>query len=122
MKLNVSITGLKKVQKRMIAKADPAAIKKIVRINTAELSQKAHKKAPVSTEKTNPHGAHGQLRRSITVSIEEDGLAGIVRAGTEYAEYVEKGTRFMEKQPYMKPAFDAQKPRFLRDLKKEIAK
>ena len=49
-------------------------------------------------------------------------MAAVVRAGTEYAEYVEKGTRFMEKQPYMKPAFDAQKPQFLRDLKKEIAR
>ncbi|MFR7639842.1 MAG: HK97-gp10 family putative phage morphogenesis protein [Allobaculum sp.] len=122
MKLNVSITGLSKMQKKMIAKANPAAIQKIVRVNAAELTEKAQRKAPVSTEKTNPHGAHGQLRRSIAVSIEEDGMAAVVRAGTEYAEYVEKGTRFMEKQPYVKPAFDAQKPQFLRDLKKEIAR
>lgn len=122
MKLNISITGLNAMQKRLIAKANPSAIKKIVRINGAEMTEKAQRKAPVSTEKTNPHGAHGQLRRSISISIEEDGMAVVVRAGTEYAEYVEKGTRFMKKQPYMKPAFDDQKPRFLRDLKKEIAR
>ncbi len=122
MRLNVSITGLNAMQKKLIAKANPTAIKKIVRLNLAEMTEKAQRKAPVSTEETNPHGAHGQLRRSITVSIEDDGMAGVARAGVEYAEYVKKGTRFMKKQPYMKPAFDAQKPRFLRDLKKEIAK
>lgn len=41
MKLNVSITGLSKMQKKMIAKANPAAIQKIVRVNAAELTDMA---------------------------------------------------------------------------------
>lgn len=122
MKLNVSITGLSKTQKKMIAKANPNAIKRIVLRNTGELTKKAKSKAPVSTPETSPYGSHGQLRNSITPSIEDKGMAGVVRAEVDYAEYVEKGTRFMDAQPYMKPALDEQKPIFLRDLKKEIAK
>lgn len=49
-------------------------------------------------------------------------MSGVVRAEVDYAEYVEKGTRFMAAQPYMKPAFEDQKPLFLRDLKKVIPK
>ncbi len=122
MKLNLSIDGLKPFQKKLLAKADPARIQKVIRINIAELTDNAQSKAPVSTERTNPHGVHGQLRDSIEASIEDDGMAGIVRTEAEYAEYVELGTRFMEAQPYMKPAFEEQKPKFLRDLKREISK
>lgn len=122
MRLNATISGLKPFQKKLLAKADPSAIQKAVRLNTAELTAKAQKKAPVSSEKTNPGGAHGQLQKSITPSIEHDGMSGVVRAEVDYAEYVEKGTRFMAAQPYMKPAFEEQKPLFLRDLKKVIAK
>lgn len=113
MKLNLSIDGLKPFQKKLLAKADPARIQKVIRINIAELTDTAQSKVPVST---------GQLRKSIVASIEDDGMAGIVRTEAEYAEYVELGTRFMEAQPYMKPAFEEQKPKFLRDLKREISK
>lgn len=122
MRLNATIGGLKPFQKKLLAKANRSAIQKVVRLNTAELTAGAQRRAPVSTEETNPGGHHGQLRESITPSIEPDGMAGVVRAEVDYAEYVEKGTRFMAAQPYMKPAFEEQKPKFLRDLKKVIAK
>ena len=36
----------------------------------------------------------------------------------EYSEYVEYGTRFMESQPYMRPAFGEQKQQFKSDMQK----
>jgi len=39
-----------------------------------------------------------------------------VEPHTEYASYVEFGTRFMEAQPYMKPAFEKQSKQFRKDM------
>lgn len=122
MRLSVSISGLKPAQKKLLKKADLDGIRKVVRTNTAELTANAQRNAPVSTEATVPHGPHGVLKGSINAEITEDGMAGVVKTGVDYAEYVELGTRFMDAQPYMKPAFEKQKPVFLRDIKKEISK
>ena len=43
-----------------------------------------------------------------------------VEPTADYAPYVEYGTRFMEAQPYLKPAFDDQKEKFKRDMKKLV--
>ena len=60
----------------------------------------------------------GQLRQSITHEIE--GNEAWVGTNVFYAPYVEYGTRFMEAQPYLKPAFDEQKEKFKKDMKKLV--
>lgn len=111
-----------KIPKNFMTPVNKGKIARIVQLNTAELTQKAKARAPVSTEKTNPGGAHGQLKRSIIPSVGSGGLAGKVNATVDYAEYVEMGTRFMAAQPYMRPAFDQQKEIFLKDMKKLLMK
>lgn len=111
-----------KIPKNFMTPVNKGKIARIVQLNTAELTQKAKDRAPISTEKTNPGGAHGQLKRSIIPSVGSGGLVGKVNATVDYAEYVEMGTRFMAAQPYMKPAFDQQKEVFLDDMKKLIMK
>lgn len=120
MKLRIDVHGLKPMQKKMLKALDLSDLKPVVMRNTAQLQQKAQQKAPVSTEKTNPGGAHGQLKRSILLTV--NGLTGTVRATADYAQYVELGTRFMGAQPYMRPALEEQGPVFLRDIKKTIAR
>lgn len=120
MKLSCSVSGLNELQRKLAKGINKSEINRIVAQNTSELQQKAISKAPISTEITNPGGDHGHLKRSI--QIEVNGETGIVRATANYAMYVEKGTRFMASQPYMEPAFNEQKPIFLRDLKKAISK
>ena len=41
-----------------------------------------------------------------------------VKPTTKYSPYVEYGTRFMDKQPFVKPAFQKVKKEFVNDLKK----
>ena len=122
MKCKIDMRGLNQMQKKLLKGVSKDQISRVVRMNTAELTQKAKDRAPVSTEKTNPGGAHGQLKRSIIPSVGSGGLVGKVNATVDYAEYVEMGTRFMAAQPYMKPAFDQQKEVFLDDMKKLIMK
>lgn len=122
MKCKIDMRGLNKMQKKLLKGVSKDQISRVVRMNTAELTQKAKERAPVSTEKTNPGGAHGQLKRSIIPSMSSGGMVGKVNATVDYAEYVEMGTRFMAAQPYMKPAFDQQREVFLDDMKKLIMK
>lgn len=122
MKCKIDMRGLNQLQKKLLKGVSRDKISQVVRLNTAEVTQKAKERAPVSTEKTNPGGAHGQLKRSIIPSMSSGGMVGKVNATVDYAEYVEMGTRFMAAQPYMKPAFDQQKEIFLKDMKKLIMK
>lgn len=122
MRCKIDMRGLSQLEKKLLKGVSKDKISQVVRLNTAELTQKAKDRAPVSTEKTNPGGAHGQLKRSIIPSVGSGGLVGKVNATVDYAEYVEMGTRFMAAQPYMKPAFDQQKEVFLDDMKKLIMK
>lgn len=122
MKCKIDMRGLNQLQKKLLKGVSKDKISQVVRLNTAEVTQKAKERVPVSTEKTNPGGAHGQLKRSIIPSMSSGGMVGKVNTTVDYAEYVEMGTRFMAAQPYMKPAFDQQKEVFLDDMKKLIMK
>ena len=48
------------------------------------------------------------------------GQHNTVEPKAEYAAYVELGTRKMEAQPYLKPAFEEQKKQFEKDLQKLV--
>ena len=72
------------------------------------MTERMQKGAPVDT---------GYLRRSISMSLLEAGLTGIVGPTAEYAPYVEYGTRFMSAQPYVRQAFNYQKVKFMAEMK-----
>lgn len=60
----------------------------------------------------------GATRQDIALEITDGGFTAVVKAGTEYSGYVEKGTRKMNAQPFMKPAHDEVQPKFIEDLRK----
>lgn len=51
------------------------------------------------------------------MNLLEAGLTGIVGPTADYAPYVEYGTRFMSAQPYVRPAFNYQKVKFMAEMK-----
>lgn len=61
--------------------------------------------------------ATGTTKRSIHLSMPDD-LTAVVGPSTEYSPYLEWGTRFMSAQPFVGPAFNAQKGLFINDLKR----
>ncbi|WP_286209550.1 HK97-gp10 family putative phage morphogenesis protein [Dubosiella newyorkensis] len=111
MRLICDISGLNEMQRKLIKAADPAKITRAVAQNTSEMQERAQDLCPVDT---------GTLKRSIGLEMRDGGKTGAVFATAHYSEYVELGTRFMKAQPYMEPAFNAQKERFLSDLKKAV--
>ena len=62
--------------------------------------------------------ATGATKRSIGLEIKDGGLTAEVGPETEYSPYLELGTRFMEAQPFVKPAWEEQKQEFEQDMDK----
>ena len=85
----------------------------VIRRNTSQAQAKAMRLAPVDT---------GFMKRSITMRIDISGLAGYIVAGASYSSYVEFGTRYMDSQPFMRPAAREQAPIFISDLRNLIRK
>ena len=108
---NIKIVGMEKLQKKLKKNVQMDDVKRVVLHNGAEMQTKAQQNAPVDT---------GTLKRSIGLEITDSGMTAEVEPTADYAPYVELGTRFMDAQPYLKPAFDDQKEKFKRDMKKLV--
>lgn len=108
---DIKIVGMEKLQKKLKKNVNMEDVKRVVRHNGAEMQTKAQQNAPVDT---------GTLKRSIGIEITDGGMSAEVEPTAEYAPYVELGTRFMDPQPYLKPAFDEQKEKFKKDMKKLV--
>ena len=108
---DIKIVGMEKLQKKLKKNVNMEDVKRVVRHNGAEMQAKAQQNAPVDT---------GTLKRSIGIEITDGGMSAEVEPTAEYAPYVELGTRFMDPQPYLKPAFDEQKEKFKKDMKKLV--
>ena len=118
----VKIVGIKELEKKLRSNTDLKAVKSIIKMNGSELHQKAQKYAPVGTPESTgiPGYVGGTLKRSIGLEIMDGGMTAAVEPTAEYAPYVELGTRFMEAQPYLKPAYEEQKKQFEKDMEKLV--
>ena len=68
-----------------------------------------------------------KLEAKLTKNMDLSAVRTVVRKNgseieptADYGAYVELGTRFMNAQPYLKPAFDEQKGKFKSDMKKLV--
>lgn len=111
--MKIEFKGLKELEKKLKANATLNDVKRVVQKNGAELQQKMQEKADFTKGY-----ATGTTKRSISLEMTNDGLTAEVGPTTEYAPYLEYGTRFMEAQPFVQPALDEQKDKYFADLKK----
>lgn len=109
--MKMTFKGTNELRKALKNKAFLESAQTVVKINGAELQAGAQKRAPVDT---------GNLKRSIMLELQDNRLTAVCDATAEYAPYVEWGTRFMRSQPYVGPAFYAQKKQFKRDMDKLV--
>lgn len=84
-------------------------IKQVLADGGMKIQTEAQNRAPVRT---------GTLRASI--EYKPNGLQVEVVAGVDYASFVEFGTRFMEPQPFLTPAFELVAPQIERDIKEVL--
>jgi HK97 gp10 family phage protein len=62
----------------------------------------------------------GTTKRSIALEIKDSGMTAEVEPGTEYSPYLEYGTRFMDAQSFVRPAYNEQKAIFKADMQKLV--
>ena len=124
----IRVIGLKELQKALNTQEAQAEIKKIVRKNGSELQRKAQDNADFKGHYGYVKGKSGKqfikptgnLKRSIGLEIIDGGFTAEIEPTAEYAGYVEVGTRHMDAQPYLKPAYEEQVKQFKSDMQKLV--
>lgn len=96
---------------------EKSAVKTIVSTNGHELNQGMQREMESAYSKGY---STGETKRSITETSGDGGMSVEVGPETDYVGYVEYGTRFMSAEPAVRPAFEAQKPKFKSDMEKLV--
>ena len=109
----IEVKGIEELQKKLKKNANLSDVKFIVRQNGKELQRKIQRNADFAKGYQT-----GTTKRNVSLEIKDDGFTAEAGPETDYAEYLEFGTRFMEAQPFVQPALDEQKDQFISDLKK----
>lgn len=114
--------GLDKLQKKLKENVTMNDVKRVVRQNGAQLQNKIQEKAEFRGhyEGNKFVKPTGTTKRSVNLEIKDGGFTAESGPTTEYAEYVEYGTRFMEAQPFVRPALEEQASKFKRDMQKLV--
>lgn len=118
----IKINGMEPLIAKLEKGMDIGPVKEVVKMNGAELDKemkrnakfKGHYKGNKFIKPT------GETKRSIRLTMSEGGLKAEVKPTTEYAPYLEYGTRFMAAQPFVKISYQKQREQFLADLKRLV--
>jgi len=116
----MEISGADALLSRLKEMATYDDVKTAVKVNGGELANSAIRNAEfkghyVRGVFVRPTGA---TKRSIVPKLSSDGLSVVVAPTTEYAPFLELGTRFMTAQPFLAPAMMVQRVKYLNDLKR----
>lgn len=111
----IKVKGLDKLQKALKDNVSLEDVKTVVQKNGERLQRKMKKNADFKKGYQT-----GTTKRSIGLEIKDSGFTAEVAPETEYSPYVEHGTRFMEAQPFIRPAFEEQKAKFKSDMQKLV--
>lgn len=111
----IKVEGLDKLQKKLKSNVTMDDVKRVVKHNGSQLQERIQKNA----EFTQGYQT-GTTKRSVGLEITDGGFTVESGPTTEYAPYVEYGTRFMQAQPFIKPALDEQKKQFQKDMQKLV--
>lgn len=114
----IKIEGLDKLQKALKDNVSLDLVKRVVRDHGYAMKDKMNDNADFKKGYQT-----GQTKRSIEiagVNITDGGMTAEAGATTDYAPYVEYGTRFMEAQPFVGPAFEEQSEQFKKHMQRLV--
>lgn len=109
----ITVKGLEELEKKLKENVTMNDVKRAVRENGKELQKKMQEKADFKMGYQT-----GTTKQSIGLEIKDGGLTAESGPETEYSPYVEYGTRFMDAQPFVRPALEEQAQQFKSDLQK----
>lgn len=111
----IKFEGLDELEKKLKDNVTLNDVRRVVKQNGAELQEKMQEKADFKKGYQT-----GTTKRSIGLEIKDEGLTAEVAPETEYSPYLEYGTRFMEAQPFVRPALEDQTAQFKKDMQKLV--
>lgn len=118
-KRGIYVTGVNALSEKLKKNATMDDVKRVIKTNTVELEKTMKQKAQFKGHFQGDvwMSPTGFTRRSISSTIVRGGMQGGVAPASEYAAYLEYGTRFMSAQSFVRPSFNQQKKIFLSDMK-----
>lgn len=113
--MNIEFKGVTQLEAKLKAETPEMkiAVMNIVKKNGSQMASKMRK----NMQATYQHPT-GRTKGSVAENYANAGFSVSVGPHTEYAPYLEYGTRFMTPRPTVRPAFLAQSAIFTSDLKK----
>ena len=112
---SIKVDGLDKLVKALKDNVSLDDVKRVVRNNGSQLQRNMQGKADFKKGYQT-----GTTKRSIGLEIKDSGFTAEVGPETEYSPYLEYGTRFMDAQPFVKPAHEEQAEKFKRDMERLV--
>jgi HK97 gp10 family phage protein len=112
---SIKVEGLDKLEKKLRKNITLDDVKRVVRHNGSQLQTKMQTNADFKKGYQT-----GTTKRSIGLEIQDGGFTAEVGPETEYSPYLEYGTRYMEAQPFIKPAHEEQKQKFKQDMQRLV--
>lgn len=120
----VKLVGMKELEKQLKKNASKSEVKSIIKKQGAQLQANAQREADFKGHYEWVKGKGmvfkpptGNLKGKIKLDIKDGGMTAEVHSEAEYAPYVELGTRFMEAQPFLKPALEKQETSFKKEMR-----
>lgn len=111
----IEVKGLDKLQKKLKDNVTLDDVRRVVKKNGAEMQVKMQNNADFKRGYQT-----GTTKRSIGLEIKDSGMTAQVAPETEHSPYLEYGTRFMDAQPFVRPAYNEQKVKFKSDMQKLV--
>ena len=122
-KRGIYVTGVNALSEKLKKNMTMDDVKEVVKKNTIDLNNAMVRKTQFKghyDSKGNLVSPTGMTRRSINSTISASGMLGKVAPHTEYAPYLEYGTRFMSSQPFVGPAYRLIRKQFLNDMERLV--
>ena len=108
--------GSEELAKALRKKAQMGAIKNVVKKNGAQMSDLTKTFMQPTGGVYSKGYARGNNQKSTNVEIVDNGMTAKQTTNTDHIGFTEYGTRFMQAEPAIKPAFDRTKVIFKNDL------
>ncbi|MFC4333864.1 HK97-gp10 family putative phage morphogenesis protein [Salininema proteolyticum] len=114
-KYRIDVAGSNQLQRRLAALPDDLrdSLKGSLRDAAKSVRSEAQDEVPVES---------GDLRKSIKFRVDGRKLTATVRVEKFYGHFVEFGTTSQEAQPFMRPAFEAERRRFAGRISDDVRK
>ncbi len=116
-RVSVKLIGDKKVRERLkkYKLKVPKEVKQVIARKTLDIQRSAkqivREKGLIKT---------GNMRNSIFTKLTTDGFTGEIVSEADYSAYIELGTVNMDARPFMKPAYEKEKPDFDKRMREAV--